>query len=449
MPRNGSGTYNLPAGNPVVTGTTISSTWANTTLSDIGTALTQSIASNGQTTPTANLPMGGFKHTNVAVATATTDYLRADQALNSSLQWLTSVSGTNAITASASITPAAYAAGQTYRFVSAGANTGAVTLNVSGLGNVAVTKNGTTALVSGDIPANSIIEVTYDGAQFQLTSAIYAIARSGDTMTGALILNGDAASSLSAVPARQVAGIVGSSRSLTMAVATASATATLTADEVIVETALGGIRYCLSSFSKSINLATTGAGGMDTGTAPVSGYVAVYAIYNPTTATSALLGVNATSAVAPEIYGGANMPSGYTASALVSVWPSNSSSQFVIGLQYNRTISIGEVQVLNSNTNVGGGTSLSISSAVPKNAKRVGGSLGSSTTSVPASFDFNVYMNTSFVGLKRTSGILSSASNSVINGFSTAIQTAQTIYYAASVSTGTPTHRMFISEYDF
>jgi len=44
MSRNGSGTYTLPAGNPVVTGTTISSSWANNTLSDIATALTGSIA---------------------------------------------------------------------------------------------------------------------------------------------------------------------------------------------------------------------------------------------------------------------------------------------------------------------------------------------------------------------------------------------------------------------
>ena len=35
MSRNGSGTYTLPAGNPVVTGTAITSSWANTSLSDI------------------------------------------------------------------------------------------------------------------------------------------------------------------------------------------------------------------------------------------------------------------------------------------------------------------------------------------------------------------------------------------------------------------------------
>jgi hypothetical protein len=55
MSRNGTGTYNLPAGNPVVTGTTISSTWANTTLTDIATALTNSVATDGQTPITGAL----------------------------------------------------------------------------------------------------------------------------------------------------------------------------------------------------------------------------------------------------------------------------------------------------------------------------------------------------------------------------------------------------------
>lgn len=55
MSRNGSGTYQLPAGNPVVTGTTISSTWANNTLQDIATALSGSIAADGQTPITGAL----------------------------------------------------------------------------------------------------------------------------------------------------------------------------------------------------------------------------------------------------------------------------------------------------------------------------------------------------------------------------------------------------------
>lgn len=46
--RNSSGTYSLPAGNPVVTGTTITSTWANNTLNDIKTEITNSLDRQGR-----------------------------------------------------------------------------------------------------------------------------------------------------------------------------------------------------------------------------------------------------------------------------------------------------------------------------------------------------------------------------------------------------------------
>ena len=67
MSRNGSGIYNLPAGNPVVTGTTISSTWANNTLTDIANALTASLTADGQTTATGNLNMGNNQIVNVVL----------------------------------------------------------------------------------------------------------------------------------------------------------------------------------------------------------------------------------------------------------------------------------------------------------------------------------------------------------------------------------------------
>lgn len=43
MPRNSSGTYTLPAGNPVAPNTIIETAWANPTMSDIGSALTDSL----------------------------------------------------------------------------------------------------------------------------------------------------------------------------------------------------------------------------------------------------------------------------------------------------------------------------------------------------------------------------------------------------------------------
>ena len=81
MSRNGSGVYSLPAGNPVVTGTTISSSWANTTLSDIATALTGSVAADGQTPMTGNLQMGGNKVTGLGAATASGQALSYGQNL--------------------------------------------------------------------------------------------------------------------------------------------------------------------------------------------------------------------------------------------------------------------------------------------------------------------------------------------------------------------------------
>ena len=72
MSRNGSGVYNLPAGNPVVTGTTISTTWANSTLTDIQNALTQSVSADGQTPITGALQMGGNDIQNAGTVTAVT-----------------------------------------------------------------------------------------------------------------------------------------------------------------------------------------------------------------------------------------------------------------------------------------------------------------------------------------------------------------------------------------
>lgn len=73
MSRNGSGTYNLPAGNPVVPATIISTTWANTTLNDMAAALTGSVAADGQTPVTGDLQMSSHKILALATCTAATD----------------------------------------------------------------------------------------------------------------------------------------------------------------------------------------------------------------------------------------------------------------------------------------------------------------------------------------------------------------------------------------
>ncbi|WP_261372378.1 phage tail protein [Yersinia mollaretii] len=166
----------------------------------------------------------------------------------------------------------------------------------------------------------------------------------------------------------QLTGIIGTSRNAKMSIPAASVAATFNADELIVQVGWGGRQYKLSGFSKTINLSVVGAGGMDTGTAPATGYVALYAIYNPTSGATALLAVNASSVIVPEVYGGANMPAGYTASALVSVW-GVASSQFVVGHQIGRKVNIVSYTTYNTTTPALSYSAMSLALCVPANAR--------------------------------------------------------------------------------
>lgn len=76
MSYNGSGVFQInTSGQPVVTGSVISSTAFNALTADLATGLTTALCKDGQSTPTANISLGGFKLTNVALATATGDAL--------------------------------------------------------------------------------------------------------------------------------------------------------------------------------------------------------------------------------------------------------------------------------------------------------------------------------------------------------------------------------------
>ena len=79
MSRNGSGVYSLPASNPVVTGTTIASTWANNTMNDLAAALTDSVAADGQTPMTGNLDLNTHKIVNLVAGSAAGDAIEFAQ----------------------------------------------------------------------------------------------------------------------------------------------------------------------------------------------------------------------------------------------------------------------------------------------------------------------------------------------------------------------------------
>jgi hypothetical protein len=85
---------------------------------------------------------------------------------------LTSVAGTNSITATATPTLTAYATGSIYSFIAANTNSGAATLSIDSLTATSITKNGSVALSAGDIQSGKMMLVEYDGTTFQLVNNI-------------------------------------------------------------------------------------------------------------------------------------------------------------------------------------------------------------------------------------------------------------------------------------
>lgn len=220
--------------------------------------------------------------------------------------------------------------------------------------------------------AGGIAPTTLDAAWFNTVQRELAGVVTGSGLTLDPTNDGQVLAGLKLLMNKALTGVVGATRNAAMSIATASASATFTANELIVETS-AGTQYRLNAFNKTINLATVGAGGIDTGAVPPSGFIAIYAIYNPTTATSALLAVDTSSVVAPEIYSGTNMPAGYTASALVSIWRT-SSSLMVSGYQSGRNLFLSSLGVINSTSTASTANVLTYSTtAFPKNAKTISG----------------------------------------------------------------------------
>lgn len=400
------------------------------------------------------------------------------------------------------------ASGLTIDVAIANTNTGASTLNVDGLGAKPILGLGLQPLQGGELQKGVACLLYVVAATVNGGNGAWVVMES----TGGAQQVAPAVQSQQAAQFGQVAGVVGTVRNLKMSIAAASATATLTADEVIAESALGGLRYCIPNFNKTVNLATVGAGGMDVGSAPTSGYAALYAIYNPQAAvftgsisgttltvtnvasgtlavgqyvqgaaagttitalgsgtggtgtytvstsqtlgsgqlssgTAALLAVNATSAVVPHVYGGANMPAGYTASALVSVWPTNGSAQFVQGGQRDRRISMVAAGGFTTATTQASFTSIALS-GVPMNAVRVLGNLQSLTSTASVTQTFTVASDSLGSGAKSNVSTTVVANNGTSMPVDLEVYTPQTLWYKASNGAGTPSYSLSIFSYD-
>ncbi len=117
--------------------------------------------------------------------------------IQGAVNYCADVGATDAYACSLSPALKGYAIGAHYTFKANTANTAGATLNLNGLGALAILKLSSGALVplvTGDIAAGSLVEVAYDGTQFQLISLPGASGGGGGgsgtvTNTGTLTAN--------------------------------------------------------------------------------------------------------------------------------------------------------------------------------------------------------------------------------------------------------------------
>jgi hypothetical protein len=87
---------------------------------------------------------------------------------------LITVTGTNALIGTSVPPYTSYVAGMTLSFIPVNTNSGAVTLDVDGLGAKNIFVGSSTALSSGDLVAGRIAQIEYDGTRFQLSQSSIA-----------------------------------------------------------------------------------------------------------------------------------------------------------------------------------------------------------------------------------------------------------------------------------
>jgi hypothetical protein len=200
MSYNGNGVFLInTAGQPVTPGTVISSTTFNALTTDLAGGLTNAITKDGQTTPTANIPMGGFKITGLGAATNPNDAVRLAQLQGGSFSYMT-VTGTDALIGSLTPAIATYTVGAIYSFIVQNTNTSAVTINIDGVGVRPILRNGTDPLQAGDLEAGNIAVILYDGTQFQLISVGFGGGATGAGGDKIFIENGQTVTTSYSIP---------------------------------------------------------------------------------------------------------------------------------------------------------------------------------------------------------------------------------------------------------
>lgn len=200
MPRDGSGNYSVPYPD-FVPGTIIDQAQIDANFADIATALTQSLARNGEAAPTQDLPLGGRKFTGAADAALPDQYPTVRQIQGGTVTWGGTTTGTGgaymATLPQSYIGP--YSAGLRVQFRVHITNTAAPTLSVSGLTAKPIqwlNRGVLSDLPAGMLVAGSVVEVCYSDATLDkfvlmtplaFASGFYEVAQSVNASAQAVV----------------------------------------------------------------------------------------------------------------------------------------------------------------------------------------------------------------------------------------------------------------------
>lgn len=382
-------------------------------------------------------------------ATASLHLLPVRQFQSDALVYAAASGTSSAIVVTRTVPVTAYTSGMRVKFLAPSTfttNTGAVTLTVDGLTTVNLYGQNASVLEGGEIVAGGYYEAVYLGANFYLTSQV---------LGGIQIPNGTQSNHAINLGQAQImfSPMQGPSPRMSGVAAAAGTTAVFKDDFVVVRTAAGQT-YGLSEFSQTLDLTTTGIGGMDAGTATAAGFVLVYAAYNPTTGVQGIFGSMEAGGVATPVYSGGNLPSGYTATALIGILKvSTTAGTLVQSLQLGRRVIIPRITPVSGTAPA---TSLSWTSVsttgIPYSARTISGQLSMTANNSGFTLQGSIAPYSSGVG---SYDVLMSSSAGSISGNSTyadvMIATPQTFYYefAASSSSSSVLYAIYINNFTF
>lgn len=180
MPFNGSGTFNRDNGvnsgasvwqNDRDGGANILADRHDVHDKDIGDALTNCITKDGQTNPSADLPMNSQKHTGVANADGRTQYGVVGQLQDNAYLW-GGTSGGSGVAYTITLAPAvtSLVTGMTVMFKSDKANTGNATLQVNATSATAIKTTTGFDVHENYFDTDTIVTCTWDGTNWITTN---------------------------------------------------------------------------------------------------------------------------------------------------------------------------------------------------------------------------------------------------------------------------------------